>query len=159
MSNPDVTMRDVYKARQKIADIATKMPLISSPWLTELVGASVYLKLECLQKTGSFKIRGAANKILSLAADQRERGVITVSSGNHGRAVSQVRRNGYYRRGLVVGEGLTLLHIRRTRHLLPEWRKECEGVAAVTDRVVLYLAATNRPERAKVATLVAGISD
>jgi len=92
MPNPDVTMRDVYKARQKIAAIATRTPLISSPWLTELVGACVYLKLECLQKTGSFKIRGAANKMVSLTADERERGVITVSSGNHGRAVSYVAR-------------------------------------------------------------------
>lgn len=92
MSNPDVTMRDVYKARQKIATIATRTPLVSSPWLTELVGASVYLKAECLQETGSFKIRGAANKMLSLTADERERGVITVSSGNHGRAVSYVAR-------------------------------------------------------------------
>jgi len=50
----------------------------------------VYLKLESVQTTGSFKIRGAANKMLSLAPDERERGVITVSSGNHGRAVSYV---------------------------------------------------------------------
>ena len=92
MSNPDVTMRDVYKARQKIAAMVTRTPLISSPWLTELVGASVYLKAECLQETGSFKIRGAVNKMLSLTADERERGVITVSSGNHGRAVSYVAR-------------------------------------------------------------------
>jgi threonine dehydratase len=92
MSSPDVTMHDVYKARQKIAAIVTRTPLISSPWLTELVGASVYLKAECLQKTGSFKIRGAANKMLSLTADERERGVITVSSGNGGRAVSCLAR-------------------------------------------------------------------
>ena len=92
MLNLRVTMRHVYRAREKIADIATKAPLVRSPWLTELVGASVYLKLECLQKTGSFKIRGAANRILSLAADERERGVITVSSGNHGGAVSYIAR-------------------------------------------------------------------
>jgi threonine dehydratase len=92
MSNPDVTMRDVYKARKKIAAMVIRTPLISSPWLTELVGASVYLKAECLQETGSFKIRGAVNKMLSLTADERERGVITVSSGNHGRAVSYVAR-------------------------------------------------------------------
>jgi len=92
MSNPDLTMRDVYKARQKIAAIVTRTPLISSPWLTESVGASVYLKAECLQETGSFKIRGAANKMLSLTADERERGVITVSTGNHGRAVSYVAK-------------------------------------------------------------------
>jgi threonine dehydratase len=90
MPNPDVTLQDVYKARQKIANIATKTPLVSSPWLTELVGAPVRLKVESLQTTGSFKIRGAANKMLSLTPDERERGVITVSSGNHGRAVSYV---------------------------------------------------------------------
>lgn len=72
MSNPDVTLHDVYKARRKIAGIATRTPLIASPWLTERVGASVYLKPECLQKTGSFKIRGAANKLLSLTADESE---------------------------------------------------------------------------------------
>jgi threonine dehydratase len=92
MSNPDLTMRDVYEARQKISAIVIRTPLISSPWLTESVGASVYLKAECLQETGSFKIRGAANKMLSLTADERERGVITVSTGNHGRAVSYVAR-------------------------------------------------------------------
>jgi threonine dehydratase len=90
MPNPDVTLQGVYKARQKIANIATKTPLVSSPWLTELVGAPVRLKVESLQTTGSFKIRGAANKMLSLTPDERERGVITVSSGNHGRAVSYV---------------------------------------------------------------------
>jgi threonine dehydratase len=92
MPNLDVTMRDVYKARQRIAALATRTPLIGSPWLTESIGASVYLKAECLQQTGSFKIRGAANKMLSLTADERERGVITVSSGNHGRAVSYLAR-------------------------------------------------------------------
>jgi len=85
-------MLDVYKARQKIAAKVRRTPLINSPWLTESVGASVYLKAECLQVTGSFKIRGAANKMLSLSAEERERGVITVSSGNHGRAVSYIAR-------------------------------------------------------------------
>jgi threonine dehydratase len=85
-------MPDVYKARQRIAAITRRTPLISSPWLTESLGASVSLKAECLQETGSFKIRGAANKMLSLTADERKRGVITVSSGNHGRAVSYIAR-------------------------------------------------------------------
>ncbi len=88
----DIRMHDIYLARQRIAPIARRTSLISSPSLTEHVGASVYLKLESLQETGSFKIRGAANKLLSLAADERARGVITVSSGNHGRAVAYVAR-------------------------------------------------------------------
>ena len=89
-ASPAVNVQDIYLARRRIAPIARRTPLISSPWLTHYVGAPVYLKLESLQETGSFKIRGAANKLLSLSADQRGRGVITVSSGNHGRAVSYV---------------------------------------------------------------------
>lgn len=87
-----VTLRDVYHARQRIGDIAVRTPLIDSPELTERLGASVYLKLENVQRTGAFKIRGATNKLKSLPQDARERGVITVSSGNHGRAVAYVAR-------------------------------------------------------------------
>jgi threonine dehydratase len=92
MSTSDVTMLDIYLARQRIASIAKRTPLIHSPLLTERVGGSTYLKLESLQETGSFKIRGAANKMLGLTAEEKVRGVITVSSGNHGRAVAYVAR-------------------------------------------------------------------
>jgi threonine dehydratase len=92
MPTSNVTMRDIYLARQKIASIVRRTPLIHSDWLAERVGSAVYLKLESLQETGSFKIRGATNKLLNLAPDARECGVITVSSGNHGRAVSYVAR-------------------------------------------------------------------
>jgi threonine dehydratase len=88
----DVTMRDIYAARQRIRGIAIRTPLIDSPELTERVGVAVYLKLENVQRTGAFKIRGAANKLRSLTAGERERGVITISSGNHGRAVAHVAR-------------------------------------------------------------------
>jgi len=90
MTGIDLTMRDIYSARVRIAPLARKTPLISSPELSELTGSEVTLKLECLQETGSFKPRGAANKILSLDPGVRQRGVITVSSGNHGRALAYV---------------------------------------------------------------------
>jgi threonine dehydratase len=90
MPNLDVTLHDIYRARQRIAAVATRTPVIHSPLLTERVGASVYLKAESLQKTGSFKIRGATNKMLGLTVEEKARGVITVSSGNHGRAVAYV---------------------------------------------------------------------
>jgi threonine dehydratase len=92
MRDPDVTMRHIYAAQRRIAGIAVRTPLIDSPKLTEQVGASVYLKLENVQRTGAFKIRGAANKLKSLTEGKRQRGVITVSSGNHGRAVAYVAR-------------------------------------------------------------------
>ncbi len=90
MSTSDVTMLDVYLARQRISSIAKRTPLVHSPLLTERVGGSVYLKLESLQETGSFKIRGAANKMLNLTVEEKARGVVTGSSGNHGRAVAYV---------------------------------------------------------------------
>jgi len=92
MLEPDVKMRDVYVAREAIAGMALRTPLIAAPVLTERAGASVYLKLENVQRTGSFKIRGAASKLSSLTDDERRRGVIAVSSGNHGRAVAYVAR-------------------------------------------------------------------
>jgi threonine dehydratase len=88
----NLTLRDIYQARQRIGPVVNRTHLIESPWLTQLTGRQVSLKLENHQVTGSFKIRGATNKILSLPEEARERGVITVSSGNHGRAVAYVAR-------------------------------------------------------------------
>lgn len=84
------TLRDIYLARQKIYPLAQPTPLIHSLALSEVVKTAVYLKLETVQPTGAFKIRGAANKILSLTAEQQAKGVVTVSTGNHGRAVAYV---------------------------------------------------------------------
>jgi threonine dehydratase len=92
MQDYGVTIRDIYQARKNIAHIALQTPLIDSDPISRLVGSSVYLKLENVQQTGSFKLRGAANKIFELSQDEKERGVITVSSGNHGKAVSYVAR-------------------------------------------------------------------
>jgi threonine dehydratase len=85
-------LADVYYAHRQIKETINKTPIIKSPGLAESVGSEIVLKLENLQVTGSFKIRGATNKILSLSDDERKRGVIAVSSGNHGRAVAYVAR-------------------------------------------------------------------
>jgi threonine dehydratase len=90
MGNLNITLGDIYLARHRIASIAEKTPLIPSPSLSKLAGAKIHLKLENHQVTGSFKLRGATNKILSLSEEEQVRGVITVSSGNHGRAVAYV---------------------------------------------------------------------
>jgi len=85
-------LKDIYQAGHLIGETIYQTPLIESAWLSKFSGRKVYLKLESLQVTGSFKIRGATNKILSLSDDEQARGVITISSGNHGRAVSYVAR-------------------------------------------------------------------
>ena len=85
-------LRDVEAARSRIAGIAVATPMIESPGLSARVGHPVWLKAECLQETGSFKVRGAGNALLSLPKDRRGAGVVAVSSGNHGRAVAHVAR-------------------------------------------------------------------
>ena len=80
----------IERAREAIAGIADVTPVLHSTPLARATGADVHLKLENLQVTGSFKVRGAANKMLSLSPQEKERGVVTCSSGNHGRAVAYV---------------------------------------------------------------------
>ena len=86
----ELTLDDVIAARQRINSIATRTPLRPSISLTKDLGVPVALKMETMQATGAFKLRGACNAILSLEPTVRHRGVVTASSGNHGRAVAYV---------------------------------------------------------------------
>jgi threonine dehydratase len=90
MNNKKITLGDVLSAQKRITNIITKTPLRPSLSLSEKTGKNVYLKLENMQPSGSFKLRGAANAILSLSKEKRGRGVITMSAGNHGKAVAYV---------------------------------------------------------------------
>jgi threonine dehydratase len=91
-SSPPITLTDVYEAKDRIREIATRTPLKPSLSLEALTGRTVYLKMETMQPTGAFKIRGAANAILALNPELRANGVVAASSGNHGRAVAYVAR-------------------------------------------------------------------
>lgn len=84
----DLTLRHIYEARRAISPYVRRTPVVYSQGLSRMTGADVYLKLETTHDTGAFKIRGATNKIVSLSDDQRSRGVVAVSTGNHGRAVA-----------------------------------------------------------------------
>ena len=83
-----VDLKLIKEARKTIDGIVKKTPLIESPSLGKQVGGIIYFKYENLQKTGSFKIRGAINKIASLTEDEREKGVIASSAGNHAQGVA-----------------------------------------------------------------------
>ncbi len=80
--------REVLRAEERIRPHVRETPVDPSPVLGRDSGAEVWLKLENVQLTGSFKLRGAMNKLLSLASDERQRGVVAASSGNHGAAVA-----------------------------------------------------------------------
>ncbi len=79
-------------AATRIADFVLQTPLERSAAFSARAGTDVYLKLENLQHTGSFKIRGAANRLMTLSAGQLEKGVVAASSGNHGAAVARAMR-------------------------------------------------------------------
>lgn len=87
-----ITLADVWEAQNRIQGYIHKTDTIMSNSLTEMAGNKVFVKAENLQKTGSFKVRGAFNKILSLPEKKRARGVIAFSSGNHAQAVAFAAR-------------------------------------------------------------------
>lgn len=87
---PSVTLTDITLARARIAGIARTTPVID---VAAAAGRPLFLKCENLQPGGAFKIRGAFNMIAQLPADERQRGVITYSSGNHGQAVALAARH------------------------------------------------------------------
>jgi threonine dehydratase len=87
-SKTTVTLHDIYRARQAIQGHVTRTPLILSETLSKRFGCEAWLKLETLQPTGAFKLRGATFAMSNLTAEQRAAGVVTCSTGNHGRAIA-----------------------------------------------------------------------
>jgi threonine dehydratase len=92
MSAPHVHQRptadDLRAAHDSIRDYLHRTPVLTSAWLNDHLGAEVFFKCENFQKTGAFKLRGAANAVFSLSETELARGVMTASSGNHGQALA-----------------------------------------------------------------------
>jgi threonine dehydratase len=86
------TLADIQSARERIANYARVTPVYPSETFSRIAGREIHLKAENLQRTGSFKIRGAVNMISTLSADERARGVVAASAGNHGQAVAWAAR-------------------------------------------------------------------
>ena len=87
-----VTLADIQAAAGRIRGHALETPLIESPALNERAGVRVLLKAETLQRVGAFKFRGAFNRLVQLSADERARGVVAFSSGNHAQGVALAAR-------------------------------------------------------------------
>ena len=82
------TLADIERARALLDGVARLTPVYGSETFSRLVGREVQLKAENLQRTGSFKTRGAVNKLASLGATERAAGVVAASAGNHAQAVA-----------------------------------------------------------------------
>ena len=83
-----ITLEDVAAASQRVKGLAYETPVYTSRWFDRASGVQAYFKCENLQRGGSFKIRGATNFLMSLTVEERKRGVVTFSSGNHAQAVA-----------------------------------------------------------------------
>jgi threonine dehydratase len=110
-----VTLADIEKAQAALQGIIHTTPLDRSRTFSALAGCDVYLKLENLQKTGSFKIRGAYNKIHSLSAEEKARGVIAASAGNHAQGVAYSASTAGIKSTIVMPEVAPLAKIIATR--------------------------------------------
>ena len=132
---------DSAAALQRIRPYVRETPLQQSPGLGEATGATVYLKLENLQETGAFKLRGAANKLLSLSREAAARGIVTASTGNHALAVATMGG----KLGIPVENFVS-------EHIHPRKRARIEGLTArvravAGDALAAELAARREAER------------
>ncbi len=108
----DINLSKISSAHKKIQPHIRKTPLEFSQQLSEQRGNEVYLKLENWQKTGSFKIRGALNKMLSLSSEEKQKGIITASAGNHGLGVAHAAKMLGIQGKIVVPENASLAKIK-----------------------------------------------
>ncbi|HWU22535.1 MAG TPA: pyridoxal-phosphate dependent enzyme, partial [Nocardioides sp.] len=85
---PEFGLADIEAVRTLVDSVAVRTPMHESRWLSQLAGVPVWLKCENLQRTGSFKVRGAAVRIAQLTPEVRARGVVAASAGNHAQGVA-----------------------------------------------------------------------
>ncbi len=112
-----VSLADVRDAAARLSGKVWSTPVVPAPDLGGLRSENLRLKLECLQRTGSFKIRGATNKILSLSADDAGRGVVAASAGNHAQGVAWAARGRGIPATIVMAHTASPLKVRQTREL------------------------------------------
>ena len=112
-----ITIHDIESAAERLKGVAVKTPLIWSPELDQRVGGRVYLKPECMQVTGSFKIRGAYNLMSRLSEEQSAKGVVAWSSGNHAQGVAAAGSMLGIKAAIVMPEDAPKAKIDNTRRL------------------------------------------
>src|SRR5450432_4457118 len=110
-----VTSADIDAAAHVLATFAVRTPLLSSPALNDRAGTKVFLKPELLQRTGSFKFRGAFNKLSSIPIDARGGGVVAFSSGNHAQGVAHAAQLLNMRATIVMPSDAPLSKRERTK--------------------------------------------
>ncbi len=160
MSDAQITLADVTAAAERIRPHLAPTPLRRYPRLCELLGAEVYVKHENFLPTGAFKVRGGVNLALQLSAEERERGLIAASTGNHGQSVAYAARLAQTNATICVPENANPLKVAAIRGLgadvilfgadFDEAREGCAELAA--ERGYRYVHSGNEPH------LIAGVA-
>lgn len=111
----NVTLQDIQRAYAKIKEVVLETPLKRSNYLSDFFSKNIYLKMENLQNTGAFKVRGASNKLFSLTRTQRKKGVIAASAGNHAQGVAyQAKKLGIHAT-IVMPENTPMVKVLATK--------------------------------------------
>jgi threonine dehydratase len=142
------TAADIEAAAKRLDGIAVRTPLINAPVLDERLGARVFLKAETMQRTGSFKFRGAYNKISSIPPERRAAGVVAYSSGNHAQGVAAAAKLLGMRATIVMPADAPRLKRERTAALGAEiilYDRDKEDRAAIAKKIVTERGATLVP--------------
>ncbi len=112
-----IALSDVVQAKRRVSQIVNKTTFAYAPALSDEVGAQVFLKKENLQLTGAYKIRGAYNKIASISDEERAKGVIAASAGNHAQGVAYSAKEFGIKAIIVMPEATPLLKVTGTKAL------------------------------------------
>jgi threonine dehydratase len=142
------TAADIAAAAKRLSGVAVRTPLINAPVLDERLGARVFLKAEILQRTGSFKFRGAYNKISQIPPERRAAGVVAYSSGNHAQGVAAAARLLGMPAVIVMPSDAPRLKRDRTAALGAEivpYDRNTEDRAAIARKIVAERGATLVP--------------
>ncbi len=115
--NEVIDLKEIIQAKRLISDVVNKTPFAYAPLLSEMVDANIFLKNENLQLTGAYKIRGAFNKIASLSQEEKEKGVIAASAGNHAQGVGYSARHFGIKAIIIMPEATPLLKVTGTKDL------------------------------------------
>jgi len=142
------TLAEYEGARARVAEVAKITPLESAQFLTDVLGTEVFLKCENLQRTGSYKIRGAYNRLSRLTDDEKARGVVAASAGNHAQGVAFAARELGIKATIFMPVGVPLPKLQATRgygadvilrgHSVEEGLKGAAEFAATTGAVVIH---------------------
>ncbi len=151
---PELDLVQVQSAARRLTGVTYLTPLADSSYVDELVGAEILFKLENLQRTGSFKLRGAYNRLAALTPAERDRGVVTASAGNHAQGVSLACRLLHIDALVVMPQHASLTKVEATRSYgaqieligatYDDAERGAKAIARDTGRV--FIPAFNAPE-------------